>query len=178
MYLHDDRPICKILAIDLCSRGFDTWQSYIDVMELLRSLFTLATYTKKDGITTLNVGAVARSAVLQIASSNTPLVMTTLSMDILHVTDIQKRKSLMQMLAFLIRKVPDGLENGVAITNPRLLQRPLAIQPNLPRLIEAVVKSLDPNASSNREATIDAATEILVHVVQTSASYWRSLSWD
>ena len=169
MYLHDDRPICKILAIELCSRGFDTWQSYIDVMELLRSLFTLATYTKKDGITMLNVGAVARSAVLQIASTNTPLVMTTLSMDILHVTDIQKRKSLMQMLAFLIRKVSDGLENGVTVTNPGLSQRPLAIQPNLPRLIEAVVKSLDPNASNNREATIDAATEILVHVVQTSA---------
>jgi len=138
-------------------------------MELLRSLFTLATYTKKDGITTLNVGTVARSAVLQIASSNTPLVMTTLSMDILHVTDIQKRKSLMQMLAFLIRKVRMALRDGAIFTNPRFSQRPLAIQPNLPRLIEAVVKSLDPNASNNREATIDAATEILVHVVQTSA---------
>lgn len=46
------------------------------------------------------------------------------------------------------------------------LQRPLVIQPHLPRLIEAVVKSLDPNSSGNREATIDDATEILVHVVQ------------
>ena len=92
MYLNDDRPICKILAIELCSRGFDTWQSFIDVTELLRSLFTLATHTKKDGITILNVGAAARSAVLQIASNNTPLVMTTLSMDILHVADVQQRK--------------------------------------------------------------------------------------
>ena len=105
MYLHDDRPICKVLAIDLCSGGFNIWQSYVDVMGLLRSLFNLATHTKKDGITTLNVGVAARSAVLQITSSNTPLVMTTLSMDILHVTDVQQRKSLMQMLAFLIRKV-------------------------------------------------------------------------
>ena len=77
-------------------------------MELLRSLFTLATHTKKDGITTLNVGAAARSAVLQIVSNNTPLVMTALSMDILHVTDVQQRKSLMQMLTFLIRKVGFG----------------------------------------------------------------------
>ena len=105
MYLLDDRPMCKVLAIDLCSRGFNIWQSYVDVMDLLRSLFSLATHTKKDGITTLNVGAAARSAVLQVMSSNTPLVMTTLSMDILHVTDVQQRKSLMQMLAFLIRKV-------------------------------------------------------------------------
>lgn len=115
MYLNDDRPICKILAIELCSRGFDTWQSYVDVMELLRSLFTLATHTKKDGITTLNVGAAARIAVLQIASNNTPLVMTTLSMDILHVTDVERRKSLMQMLAFLIRKVLNRLENVVVL---------------------------------------------------------------
>ena len=122
MYLHDDRPICKILAIDLCSRGFDTWQSYIDVMELLRSLFMLGTHTKKDGITTLNVGVAARSAVLQITSSNTQLVVTTLSMDILHVTDVQQRKSLMQMLAFLIRKVLNGLiENVVRIADPRSL---------------------------------------------------------
>jgi len=105
MYLNDERHICKILAIDLCSRGFNTWQSYVDVMELLRSLFNLATHTKKDGITTLNVGSAARNAVLQIVSNNTPLVMTALSMDILHVTDVQQRKSLMQMLAFLIRKV-------------------------------------------------------------------------
>ena len=111
MYLHDDRPTCKMLAIDLCSRGFDIWQSYVDVMGLLRSLFNLATHTKKDGITTLNVGSAARSAVLQITSSDTPLVMTSLSMDILHVTDVQQRKSLMQMLAFLIRKV------GLMVTN-------------------------------------------------------------
>ena len=176
MYLNDERHICKILAIDLCSRGFNTWQSYVDVMEPLRSLFTLATHTKKDGITTLNVGSAARNAVLQIVSNNTPLVMTALSMDILHVTDVQQRKSLMQMLAFLIRKVGFGsvLKEAVwlwYVTDLRgHFQRPLVIQPNLPRLIEAVVKSLDPNSSGNREATIDAATEILVHVVQTSVS--------
>ena len=84
-------------------------------MELLRSLFALATHTKKDGITTLNVGAAARIAVLQIASINTPLVMTTLSMDILHVTDVERRKSLMQMLAFLIRKVLKDLEQVVVL---------------------------------------------------------------
>ena len=53
------------------------------------------------------------------------------------------------------------------------LQRPLVIQPSLPRLIEAVVKSLDPNAAGDREATIDAATEILMHVVQTYGSLLR-----
>lgn len=118
MYLQDDRPICKMLAIDLCSRGFNLWQSYVDAMGLLRSLFNLATHTKKDGITTLNVGAAARSAVLQVTSSDTPLVVTTLSMDILHITDVQQRKSLMQMLAFLIRKVGSSRDRA-CITQPK-----------------------------------------------------------
>jgi hypothetical protein len=33
--------------------------------------------------------------------------------------------------------------------------------------MEAVVKSLDPNSTSNRDAVHEAATEILGHVVKT-----------
>ena len=41
------------------------------------------------------------------------------------------------------------------------------LQPSLPRLMEAVVKSLDPNSNSNRELVLDAATEIVGYVVKT-----------
>lgn len=74
-------------------------------MEMLRALFTLATSSRKDGISSQNVGAQARLAVLQIASSNTPLFMTTLGLDILDPLSVEHRKSIMQMVAFLIRKV-------------------------------------------------------------------------
>ena len=74
-------------------------------MDILRALFTLATSSKKEGITIQNVGAQARLAVLQIASSNTPLFMTTLSLDIITPASLEHRKSVMQILAFLIRKV-------------------------------------------------------------------------
>lgn len=46
-------------------------------------------------------------------------------------------------------------------------QRPLILYPNLPRLMEAVVKSLDPNSTSSRDAVLDTATEIIGHVVKT-----------
>jgi WD repeat-containing protein 7 len=36
--------------------------------------------------------------------------------------------------------------------------------------MEAVVKSLDPNSTSSRDAVLDTATEILGHVVKTSVS--------
>ena len=46
-------------------------------------------------------------------------------------------------------------------------QKPLALFSNLPRLVEAVVKSLDPNSNASREAVLDSATEILGHIVET-----------
>jgi hypothetical protein len=47
-------------------------------------------------------------------------------------------------------------------------KKPLVIHSNLPRLVEAVVKSLDPSSTSDRDAVFDAATEILSQIVQTS----------
>ncbi|KAJ3534487.1 hypothetical protein NM688_g7130 [Phlebia brevispora] len=149
LYLHDELSPHRALAIDLCSRGFPVWQQYVDAVEILRALFTLATSNRKEAISTHNVGQQARSAVLQIASSNTPLFMTTLSIDILQPKSVQHRKSVMQLVIFLIHK------------------KPLALYSNLPRLVEAVVKSLDPNSTASREAVLDSATEILGHIVET-----------
>lgn len=149
MYLHESDVSCKALAIDLCSRGFSVWQHYIDAMEMLRSLFSLATSSKKESITAQNIGPQARQAVLQVVSNETGLFMTTLSLDILHPQSLEHRKSVLQLVAFLTRK------------------KPLVIYPHLPKLVEAVVKSLDPNSTANRDAVLDSATEILGHVVKT-----------
>ncbi|KAL4259622.1 WD40-repeat-containing domain superfamily protein [Pleurotus pulmonarius] len=149
LYMHAEDPIRRALAIDLCSRGFQIWQHYVDAMEMLRALFTLSTTSRKDSINVHNTAAQARAAVLSIASSNTPLFMTTLALDILNPSNLEYRKSVMQMVAFLIRK------------------RPLVLYPNLPRLMEAVVKSLDPNSTSHRDAVLDTATQIIGDVVKT-----------
>ncbi|KAJ3733629.1 hypothetical protein DFJ43DRAFT_1117017 [Lentinula guzmanii] len=162
MYLHDEHSIYRVLAIDLCSRGFHVWQHYIDALEILRSLFSLATSSKKESINAQNVGAQARIAILHIASTNTPLFMTTLGLDILNPTSTEQRKSVMQIVAFLIKKARDY--DGFALN---ISFRPLILYSNLPKLMEAVVKSLDPNSTSNRDAVLDTATEILDHVVKT-----------
>lgn len=105
IYLYDEKSPHRTLAIELCSRGFETWQQYFDAMEALRSLFTLATTTRKESISVRNPGPHARMAVLQIAESNSPLFVTTLSLDILHPRSIEYSKSIMQIVAFLIKKV-------------------------------------------------------------------------
>ena len=105
IYLHENDMPCKALAIDLCCRGFSIWQHYVDSMEMLRSLFSLATSTKKESISAQNVGPQARQAVLHIVTTDTGIFMTTLSLDILHPHSLEHRKSVMQLVAFLIRKV-------------------------------------------------------------------------
>ncbi|PPQ70616.1 hypothetical protein CVT25_011982 [Psilocybe cyanescens] len=152
LYLTDEKSIYRILAVDLCSRGFNVWQHYIDAMDILRSLFDLATSVRKDSISVQNIGTQARLAVLSIASNNMPLFMGTLCLDILSPPTVEHQRSVLQILAFLIRK------------------RPYILQSNLPRLIEAVVKSLDPNSTSNRELVLDTATEIIGYVVKTFPS--------
>ncbi len=98
MYLHDETSPHRIVAIDLCARGFHIWGNYVDAMELLKALFSLATGD-------VAYAPQARLAVLQIASSNSPLFMTTLTLDILHPRSVGNQKSIMQLVAFLIRKV-------------------------------------------------------------------------
>ncbi|KAL5632661.1 hypothetical protein ACGC1H_005568 [Rhizoctonia solani] len=151
LYLHDEleassSPANRILSIELSSRGFQVWQHHVDAMEMLRALFGFAVTPSGGG---KNVGGKeARAAVLQIAASSTPLFMTTLSLDITQPKSIEHRRATMQLVAFIIRK------------------KPLVLYPNLPRLVEAVVKSLDPNVTAARDAIVDAATEILAEVVR------------
>ena len=105
LYLHDESSVYRVLAIDLCSRGFHVWQHYVDTMEILRSLFMLSTNVRKDSISIQNVNSQARLAVLSIASSNIQLFMSTLCLDILTPPTLEHRRSVMQIVAFLIRKV-------------------------------------------------------------------------
>ncbi|KAI6166690.1 WD40-repeat-containing domain protein [Pisolithus thermaeus] len=148
-YLHEEDSTRRLLAVELCSRGFHVWQRHVDAMVILRALFTLAVNSRKDNISVQNVGQQARQAILHIASTNTPLFMTTLTLDILSPKSLEYRKIVMQLVALLTRK------------------KPLLLYSNLPRLMEAVVKSLDPNSTSSRDAVHDTATEIIGYVVKT-----------
>ena len=73
--------------------------------------------------------------------------MSTLSTDILHAKTADGRKSIMKLCVFMARKRPAVLENG------------------LPRIAEAVVKSLDPNLGKMRDDVWEAATVILNELV-------------
>lgn len=146
-----DRPrqAATAMAIDLCRAGFSIWQHYFDATEIVRSLFGLSTTGNANGSVDGSQRALARKATLQIAQDNTPLFMTTLSLDILHARSAAHCAATMRLVAFMVRK------------------RPLILLPNLPRLAEAVVKSLDPTVTEMREAVVNAATVMISELVST-----------
>ncbi|SJX60523.1 uncharacterized protein SRS1_10159 [Sporisorium reilianum f. sp. reilianum] len=141
------------VAIELCRSGFSMWQHYFDAAEVVRSLFALSTSSAAS-----NAGGdselrtLARAATLQIAAENTPLFMTTLSLDILHARSPAHCSATMRLVAFMVRK------------------RPSVLVANLPRLAEAVVKSLDPTHTTMREAVVNAATVMISELVSTYPS--------
>lgn len=141
--LSDVRSPVLELAIELVHSGFQTWQTYLDPMDLLRRLFHLATHNPPPP----SVSAAARLAVLHIANLSPGLFMSTLSMDILHAETVEGRTSIMKLCVFMARKKPGVIAHG------------------LPRICEAVVRSLDPNVGKMREDVWEAATVILNELV-------------
>ncbi|PWN24499.1 hypothetical protein BDZ90DRAFT_263340 [Jaminaea rosea] len=130
----------RLPALWLCVQGFSVWQNYVDAMALLRSLFTLAIDTHDD----VTASQAAKDAVIAIAEEHTPLFMTTLNLDLLalsggdgHAPSSSTAANgvrTMQLLSFLVSL------------------RPSLLAPSLPRISEAVVKSLDPTTSSSSNA--------------------------
>ena len=108
LYLHDEACAHRSFAVDLGARGFHIWQNYIDAMDLLRSLFRLSTTHPNspahDKDAQRNLTAMARTGVLLIAAKNTPLFISTISLDIMDSTSVSDRNSTMQLVAFIIRK--------------------------------------------------------------------------
>ncbi|ORX46362.1 hypothetical protein BCR36DRAFT_585180 [Piromyces finnis] len=90
----------------------------------------------------------ARQALIQIATYNTPLFITTLTFDLVHSKNIYERQSGLQLLSLFINK------------------KPLIIYPYLSKIVEAVVKSLDPNVPNMRENMIQSVTLSLHDLVK------------
>lgn len=146
-YLKEGQPENQLKAIEFCAKGFQIWQSYVDPSDMLRALFGFVV-AKEDSKTTSAVISMARFSVLKLATTASALFITTLSMDVIDAETIAQRENVMKLCVFISRK------------------KPQALFPNLPRLAEAVVKSLDPTRVTMRESIQQTATVILNELVK------------
>ncbi|GAA5886694.1 hypothetical protein JCM6882_005860 [Rhodosporidiobolus microsporus] len=150
-YLDDyEHPFHQAVATELCSRGFSIWQNYVDATSLVRQLFAIA--IGRNPSTPNDLRLLARNATMHVAGVNTSLFMSTLVNDIVHAPTAAARNATLKLLGFMIRK------------------KPLVLYTSLPRVAEAVVKSLDPTVSTLRETVHQAATVILNELVKTFPS--------
>ncbi len=138
------------MAIDSMQRAFDLWQTYLDPIRCLRALFALATSIDAPAATTAH----ARAAVLHLAGSHTALFIATLSSDIVEAGSVKERTAVMKLCIHVARR------------------RPAALQPNLGRLVEAVVHSLDPTRTTMRESIQQTATVIINELISVLVKTW------
>lgn len=166
----------QVAALELClDGGFSIWQQYVDAMELLRRISTLAMLEGDEETVIVTAETlpllagrktVARQATLQIAEEHTALFMTTLHLDILTASrpatalpgsrpttsnSPSQANATMRLVAFIVHL------------------KPLLLHPNLPRLAEAVVKSLDPT-SPMRDLLLPSATLMIAELIETYPS--------
>ncbi|KAG0174802.1 hypothetical protein DFQ30_002724 [Apophysomyces sp. BC1015] len=134
-----------LASMELLSQGFSTWEAYINAAEVLRTLFAYATDPQFNAL--VNRGA--KIAIFEIAKSNILLVMGTLTYDTMHAKNMDERIRCLKIIGHFIRK------------------KPMLLYANVQRVVEAVVKTLDPNVPHMRESVLQSATAILHDLVKT-----------
>ncbi|KAF9934508.1 hypothetical protein FBU30_001649 [Linnemannia zychae] len=139
----DSRVSYRVASIDLLSQGFASWQPFIRADAVLKTLFVMAMDTH-----TANslVSRRARRAIALIALVNPTLFVSTLTQEIHDSKKAIDRIGLLKLISIFSRKV---LYNGI------------------PRLAEAIVKSLDPTIPNMRESLLPVVTSVLQDLVQS-----------
>ncbi|GBB83896.1 hypothetical protein RclHR1_10560006 [Rhizophagus clarus] len=94
----------------------------------------------------------AQKAIFQISAANTPLCVSTLTHDTNDSKKPTEKSGFLKLISLFIRK------------------RPLLLHANLSGLVEAVVKSLDPNIPKMRDTVLQTTTSVLHDLVKTFPS--------
>lgn len=89
-------------SMELLSQGFQTWETYINAAEVLRTLFMYA--TDPHPVMAL-VSRGAKTAIFQISTANMPLVISTLTFDTMNAKSLDDRLRCLKIIGSFIRKV-------------------------------------------------------------------------
>jgi len=146
----------KITEKKKLARGYNIWSKYIeDKAGLIKLLFTLSVESKR-------VTSIGSIVITPIDSSSSQAIRNSLLM----VGSAEPKIFVSAIGNEIIRQDTGKLEHSSAlmIVNSLVKKYPLSMLEQLPRLVEAVVRSLDPNVPSLREGCINAATTAL-HVL-------------
>ncbi|ORX92472.1 WD40 repeat-like protein [Basidiobolus meristosporus CBS 931.73] len=147
LLLNDDTRISyRLAAIELISRGFSTWEPHLNGSAVLRTLITLLYDPSPTASRLIKV------SILRIATANPKLFTSTMITDLLQLKEAKDRNSYLKLISLAVNKKPHIL----------LLY--------IPRLTEAIIKSLDPRDPKMRKALLKEGTAGLHEIVKTYPS--------
>jgi hypothetical protein len=91
-----------VASMELLSEGFSTWEVYIKSSEVLRTLFM---YAGDGQPSSLHINRTARTAIFHIANTHMPLVIGTLTYDMMNAQKMEDRLACMRVINMFARKV-------------------------------------------------------------------------
>jgi hypothetical protein len=143
----------RIAAAELLGKGFPIWKNYIkDVDLLIQQLFSLSLLSDPP-----NISNTAHHALMLIGASEPKQFVVSLGQYILEVhsdnlngkpLNVSQHSAAIMTLGSLIK------------------QDPISLLPLLPRLVETVVRSLDPHVPYLRDSCLQATTKVLHALVK------------
>ncbi|KAI8873622.1 hypothetical protein GQ42DRAFT_102832, partial [Ramicandelaber brevisporus] len=97
------------------------------------------------------VASLSKAAILHMANINPPLVITTLSIELMPSSHLQYRQTILQIITLLIQK------------------RSGSLYPFLARLADAVIRTLDPRSATSRRVLLSSATSCIQELIHSYA---------
>ncbi|KAI8970454.1 hypothetical protein BDF20DRAFT_891371 [Mycotypha africana] len=132
-------------SMELLSQGFQTWETYINAAEVLRTLFMYAT-DPHPVMAMISRGA--KKAIFRISAANMPVVINTLTMDTMTAKSMDDRLRCLKLISIFIRK------------------EPILLYTYIHSVVEAVISTLDPNIPHLRDFMLTSATSVLHDLVK------------
>ncbi|KAJ3334779.1 hypothetical protein HDU93_007254, partial [Gonapodya sp. JEL0774] len=182
------KMVYRIAVVEILARGFNTWEMHINSANLIRTFSYLANFlpnmpgaavsvsslslplgssqrTDRDSPTEARKNVVgdsgksdtilppalvekARQAVLHVATTKPDLFVSVMTLDLGHAPSMAERVGNLKVLTFIVTK------------------RPTVIYYHLGKILEVVVKLLDPNIPNMRDNLLSTVTLTLQEIVK------------
>ncbi|KAL6041424.1 hypothetical protein QOT17_024947 [Balamuthia mandrillaris] len=135
----------RVTAAELLGKGFAIWKPYVkSLRSLVRALFALTLVTEPP-----NIAGIAHHSLMLIGIQEPRATIDAIG-EIIARTDIGTRER----------------SDALALLGSFVKKDPVALLPELPRLVDTVVRSLDPNVPHLRESCLKGATTVLHSLVK------------
>ncbi|KAJ1500205.1 hypothetical protein HMI54_011024 [Coelomomyces lativittatus] len=137
------KSVYRLSSIELLGHGFVTWQPHLNTHQLVRTLVQLSI-----AVSNSPVAIKAKEALLLLGRTQVNLLVQTMVHDLDHGKASTDKILILKCLSFLVT------------------QDPLILLSSLPRILESVIKSLDPTLPGTRDVLLQPTTVTLFEILK------------